>query len=83
MKKKQILVACLPAVITLLVIVMNVLAESKVSKLYRNAVSALGAQDHSVMNDSLSQIRTIAPDYAPQYALQAESYLQMSDANQQ
>lgn len=83
MKKKQILVACLPAVITLLVIVMNVLAESKVSKLYRNAVSALGAQDYSAMNDSLSQIRTIAPEYVPQYALQAEGYLQMSDTNQQ
>ena len=56
MKKKQILVACLPAVITLLVIVMNVLTESKVSTLYRNAVSALDAQDYSAMNDSLSQI---------------------------
>lgn len=83
MKKKQILVACLPAAITLLIIVMNVLAESKVSALYRNAVSALDAQDYSAMNYSLSQIRTIAPGYVPQYALQAEGYLRMSDTNQQ
>lgn len=83
MKKKQILVACLPAVITLLIIVMNVLAESKVSALYRNAVAALNAQDYSAAERTLSQIQTIAPEYVPQYALHAECYLRMSKANQQ
>ena len=83
MKKKQLLVACLPAVITLLIIVMNVLTENKVSALYKNAVSALDARDYSAVDDSLSRIQEIAPEYVPQYALHAESYLRMSESNQQ
>lgn len=83
MKKKQLLVACMPAVITLLIIVMNVLAEAKVTALYRKATDALAAQDYSTTETYLSQIETIAPEYVPQYVLSAECYLQMSQSNRQ
>ena len=83
MKKKQFLVACMPAFITLLIIVMNVLAENKVTALYRDADAALKAQDYSAVQTYLSQIREIAPEYVPQYELSAERYLQMNENNQQ
>lgn len=83
MKKKQFLVACMPAVITLLIVLMNVLAENKVTTLYKRASAALEEQNYAAVETYLSQIEAIAPEYAPQYALSAERYLQRGQGNRQ
>lgn len=83
MKKKQFLVACIPAVITLLIVLMNVLAENKVMTLYKKASAALEEQNYAAVETYLSQIGAIAPEYAPQYALSAERYLQTGQGNRQ
>lgn len=83
MKKKQFLVACMPAVITLLIVLMNVLAENKVTTLYKRASAALEEQNYAAVETYLSQIEAIAPEYAPQYALSAERYLRTGQGNRQ
>ena len=66
MKKKQFLVACMPAVITLLIVLMNVLAENKVTTLYKRASAALEEQNYAARETYRSQSEAIAPEYAPQ-----------------
>lgn len=75
MKKKQVLVAVLPAVVMLGIILFNVFAQSKINALYRNATQAANAKEYDAARMFLTHIEMIAPDYVPQYELQAQIYL--------
>ncbi len=60
-----------PALVTLLILLLNGLTGSKVSALYSRAEDALQQQDYSSARSELQQLKEIAPDYVPQYILEA------------
>lgn len=72
MKKKQYLIATLPAVITAVVIGLNVLSMNKVSSLYAKAANAVQEKNYTTATEYLNDLYEVAPGYAQQYELAAQ-----------
>ncbi|WP_294497049.1 leucine-rich repeat domain-containing protein [uncultured Gemmiger sp.] len=82
MKRKlspSVLIAVLPAVVTLAVVLLDAGTGSKAARLYAAASQAVEEQDYATARSVLDNIQTIAPGYVPAYELEARIDLATTD----